>query len=63
VQHLRASLLDHLPAACPAEAETRDRTGFMMRLDEDDPDEDVDEDEDEDEEEEETWQVSCSDLR
>jgi hypothetical protein len=69
---VRTSLLDHVPAAGPAEAETGHGANHMIHsmpdddLEEDDFDEDEDEededddgDEDDDEEEEtETWQVA-----
>jgi hypothetical protein len=66
LQHLRASFLDHVPAAEDRQAETRDRTRgvtsahaftltkciFMSRyhLDDDVDDDDFDEDQDEDDE-------------
>ena len=53
---MRTTLLDHVSAACAAEAETGDGARHVIRVDDDDPDEDPDE---EDEEEEETWQVSA----
>ena len=68
---MRTTLLDHVSAACAAEAETGDGARHVIRVDDDDPDEDPDEEDedldgdedsdedDEDEEEEETWQVSA----
>jgi hypothetical protein len=74
LQHVRTSLLDHLPASGASETEASDRARIMIRADDDEPDDDIDDEDDFDEddesddedeadgEEEETWQVFSSEL-